>query len=222
MTALIRRFVVVALATILLLLMAMSFGVPTYAQAPPDAERGRLLFVTKQCDRCHVAGGGSGFGPALEDLRRPQGTLELVGRLWNHVPAMWSTFTQQGLRWPAMDTAEMADLMAYLRADADRDARPDAAKGQVVLMRKGCLKCHSFRREGGAIQPDLAVPRSDYASATAWAVTMWTHTPRMVGASSSLHVPYPRFAGDEMSNLLGYLRSATNAPPAGPSASPGR
>lgn len=218
-----RRSVVVALSALLLVVpVALAFRVTSHAEAPPDAERGRALFLAKQCDRCHIAGGGAGFGPGLEDLRRPQGSLELVGRLWNHVPAMWATVTQQGLRWPEFDAAEMADLMAYLRADAARDARPDPAKGQVVLIRKGCLKCHSYRREGGGIQPDLAVPRGDYASATAWAATMWTHTPRMVGASTGLRVPYPRFSGDEMSNLLGYLRGATTVPPAGSSASPGR
>jgi cytochrome c2 len=187
---------------------------PGLAQSPSDAERGRALFAEKQCNRCHVAGGGSGVGPGLEELRRPQGSLELVGRLWNHVPAMWATLTQEGSRWPELTAAQMGDLMAFLNADTGRDPAPDASKGHVVLMRKGCLKCHSLRREGGRVPPDLSAWRRDYESPAAWASTMWTHTPRMVREINRQNVPYPRFARDEMVNLLGFLRQ-TSAPAPG-------
>ena len=186
--------------------------VPGLAQPQADAERGRVLFAAKACDRCHATG-GTGVGPALEELRRPQGSLELAGRLWNHVPAMWATLRQQGAVWPDVSAAEMADLMAYLNAEPVRDPAPDAGKGQVVLVRKGCLKCHSLRREGGSIRPDLSVWRPDYDSPAAWASTMWTHTPRMFSETNRQNVPYPRFARDEMVNLLGFLRQSAVAGP---------
>ena len=218
MTNFARGVLVLSVGGLFVVLVA---SVPGRAQTVPDAERGRGVFHTKRCDGCHVPGGG-GPGPRLEDLRRPQGTLELVGRLWNHVPAMWASVSRQGLGWPDITASEMADLMAYLGADAARDPVPDPRKGQVVLMRKGCLKCHSLRREGGPVQPDLATRRSDYDSPTAWATTMWTHTPRMVRAATAQQVPYPRFAGDEMSNLLGFLRQVATGAPVEPGVSPGR
>jgi cytochrome c551/c552 len=190
---------------------AIALG-PGFAR-PQETDRGRALFAAKGCDRCHVPGGGTGVGPSLEELRRPQGSLELAGRLWNHVPAMWATLRQQGARWPALSAADMRDLMAYLNAEPARDPAPDAGKGQVVLVRKGCLKCHSLRREGGGIRPDLSAWRADYDSPAAWASTMWTHTPRMFSETNRQNVPYPRFAPDEMVNLLGFLRqSAAPAP----------
>ena len=92
-----------------------------------------------------------------------------------------------------------------------------------MLIRKGCLKCHSFRREGGRVEPDLAEQRADYASAAAWAATMWTHTPRMATMASQQGIPYPRFSGDEMGNLLAFLRGASVAAPAsGSGLAPGR
>jgi cytochrome c551/c552 len=103
--------------------------------------------------------------------------------------------------------------MAYLQAAPARDPPPDPLKGQVVLVRKGCLKCHSLRGEGGQIGPDLAARRADYASAAAWAATMWTHTPRMAAVAAERGVLYPRFSRDEMGNLLGFLRSASAASP---------
>lgn len=205
-------------------IVAAALVIVTSAAAQPsgDAEKGRVLFLAKECGRCHVQGGGGG-GPALEQLKRPQGSFHLVGRMWNHVPAMWTATSQGGYRWPELSVGEMTDLMAYLGADGTRDPAPDAGKGQVVLLRKGCLKCHSFRREGGTVQPDLATARPDYESAAAWATTMWTHTPRMVKAMSAQNVPYPRFAGDEMTNLLGFLRKgATGAPAGGSGTTPGR
>jgi cytochrome c551/c552 len=179
----------------------------TVAAGPPDPERGRAVFAQKRCDRCHIAGGTHGVGPSLDDIRRTQGTLELVGRLWNHVPAMWATLALEGVAWPDISVTEMADLLAYLGADTARDAAPDAAKGQIVLVSKGCLKCHSFRREGGGVRPDLAERRADYESPSAWAATMWTHTPRMVKVITGQQIPYPRFSGSEMAHLVSFLRS---------------
>ena len=188
---------------------AVSLGrVAPAAGDPSDPEMGRVVFIEKRCARCHVPRGEQGVGPALEELRRPQGEMELAGRLWNHVPAMAAALDQNGLAWPQISSREMSDLMAYLRADPARDPAPDLYKGQVTLLRKGCLKCHSLRREGGRVEPDLAARRADYESAAAWAATMWTHTPRMATMASHRAVPYPRFSGDEMGNLLGFLRSA--------------
>ena len=178
------------------------------AGQPSEPEQGRALFVEKQCARCHLPRGERGMGPALEQLRRPQGEMELAGRLWNHVPGMAAALVENGFEWPRISTREMGDLMAYLQADAARDPVPELDKGQLTLLRKGCLKCHSLRREGGRVEPDLAERRGDYESAAAWAAAMWTHTPRMAAMASRRGLPYPRFAGDEMGNLLGFLRSA--------------
>jgi hypothetical protein len=37
---------------------------------------------------------------------------------------------------------------------------------------------------------------------------MWRHTPRMAAKALERGVLYPRFSGDEMPNLLAFLRSA--------------
>ena len=174
----------------------------------PDPETGRSVFASKQCSRCHLPRDEHGPGPALEQIRRPQGEMELAGRLWNHLPTMFASITGTGAEWPSISVAEMRDLMAYLRAEAARDPEPDLAKGQTTLLRKGCLKCHSLKREGGPVRPDLAERRADYASAAAWATTMWQRTPRMADMARRQGVAYPRFADDEMTNLVGLLRNA--------------
>ncbi len=191
----------------------------TAGAASASPEIGRRIFAEKQCVRCHAPSGERGAGPVLEEVRRPQGAMELAGRLWNHVPEMLAALARTGSEWPQINVGEMADLMVYLQADGARDPAPDPSRGHVTLIRKGCLKCHRFRREGGRIEPDLAEPRVEYASAPAWAATMWTHTPRMAAMGASRKMPYPRFSGHEMGNLLAFLRSAAVAAPAGGSTS---
>ena len=119
-----------------LVLAGLGAGIGTAAEAPGDAERGQAVFATKQCVRCHASRGQSSVGPVIEELRRPQGAYELAGRFWNHAPAMFTTLMREGIAWPEIGPAEMADLMAYLRADASRDPAPDLPQGHILLVGK--------------------------------------------------------------------------------------
>lgn len=188
-------------------------GAAAAAQSVGDAARGRAVFDQKGCGRCHRPRDATqGMGPSLEVIGRPQGVLQLAGRLWNHVPAMFATVEREGSRWPEMTREQMADLMAYLQADPARDPTPDLAQGQVVLVRKGCLKCHRLRGEGGSVAIEFTTYHGRYESTVGWAVTVWSHAPRMAGHAARLGVLYPRFSGDEMAQLFEFLRSAA-APP---------
>jgi cytochrome c2 len=189
--------------------IAVLAATPVATGAPPgDATRGGETFAAKACARCHVPGGQSGVGPPLEQLRRPQGAFVLAGRLWNHAPGMFTVLKMEHLQWPQISVAEMADLMTYLEADPARDPAPDLSRGQLMLVRKGCLKCHSLRGEGGRLAPDLSTRRASYDSAAAWAARMWAHTPAMAAKAMEIGVLYPRFADDEMLNLVAFLRSS--------------
>jgi hypothetical protein len=107
----------------------------------------------------------------------------------------------------------MADLLAYLQGDPSRDPTPDLFQGQVLLIRKGCLKCHRLRNEGGSVGVELTKDRGRYRSPIAWAATMWNHSPRMAGHAARMGLLYPRFAGEEMGNLFGFLKNAAAASP---------
>lgn len=191
---------------------ALGAAAPPSQEAPGNAGRGRAVFEEKRCAQCHVPRGQQGIGPPLDLVRRTQGALELAGRLWNHAPAMAALLSQQGLEWPRLNPEEMADLMAYLQADSSRDPAPDLVQGQALLVRKGCLKCHRLRGEGGSVAIELTKYHRGYDAPVAWATTIWNHSPRMASHAAQLGVLYPRFTGDEMVNLVGFLRSAAAAP----------
>lgn len=200
-----------ALAGILLALWAVA---ASEALAQGDPARGRAVFEAKRCAGCHLPRDkGQGMGPQLEAIRRPQGALQLAGRLWNHAPVMFAAFEKEAAKWPEIAEEEMADLMTYLQADPARDPAPDLSQGQVVLVRKGCLKCHRLRREGGAVGVELTARRRSYGSAVAWAATIWNHSARMAGHAARMGLLYPRFSGEEMGHLFGFLKSAAAASP---------
>ena len=182
------------------------------AEAPGDAERGQAVFAARQCVRCHAPRGQPSVGPVVEELRRPQGAYELAGRFWNHAPAMFTTVIREGIAWPEISPAEMVDLMAYLRADPSRDPAPDLAQGHILLVGKGCLKCHRYRGEGGRIAEELTRAHPGYESPVTWAAAVWKHAPRMAEEARRMGVPYPRFTGEEMGNLVGLLRSTAKSP----------
>jgi len=196
----------------LLALAGIGAGIGAAADAPGDAQRGQAVFAAKQCVRCHALRGQPSVGPVIEELRRPQGAYELAGRFWNHAPAMFTTLRSEGIAWPEIEPAEMADLMAYLQADASRDPAPDLFQGHILLVRKGCLKCHRYRGEGGKISEELTQYNPGYQSPVAWAGAVWKHAPRMAEEARRMGVPYPRFTGEEMGNLVGLLRSTAKAP----------
>ncbi len=182
------------------------------AKAAGDAKRGEKLFIDKQCSRCHMPLGEWGGGPKLENLQRRQGALELTGRLWNHAPAMFEMLRREGHEWPRINVEEMADVMAYLEADPSRDPAPDLLRGQTLLVRKGCLKCHRLRGEGGGVGIEFTEYQGGYESPLVWAAAIWNHSPRMAGHTKAMGILYPRFTSKEMVDLFGFLRSVASPP----------
>jgi len=75
--------------------------------------RGKRAFDSKNCNACH--GDPSSGAPSLAG-RAPGSAIEMVSVLWKHGPQMLEGMKQKNLQWPRLSTAEMTDLMAYLRS----------------------------------------------------------------------------------------------------------
>ena len=171
-----------------------------------DRERGRRLFESKGCIECHVPPGKpKEVGPPLAELQRKQGIYELAGRWWNHVPAMQKEFSQRGKSWPTLSIQEVADLAAWLMARQNADPPGNEAKGRVLLLKKGCLKCHALFGDGNRVGPDLST-YPNYNSPLEWAASVWNHAPKMRAKAEELDIEYPRFEAHEMVDLVEFLK----------------
>jgi cytochrome c2 len=94
----------------------------------------------------------------------------------------------------------------------------DPQAGARVFDAKGCVKCHAVRGVGGKVGPDLGRalrPRTFYDLAAA----LWNHASKMAWNHSFItappagreHAPWPTFRGEDMADLMAYLRSFKTA-----------
>lgn len=78
--------------------------------------------------------------------------------------------------------------------------------GKDLFKKKGCINCHSVKREGGKVGPDLGKVQHTHNIYTMAAI-MWNHSPREREAMEQRGIKRPEFKGDEMAHLLAYLHS---------------
>jgi mono/diheme cytochrome c family protein len=140
---------------------------------------------------------------------------EMAGTLWNHGPAMWAKMKEQGVRFPRLSDREMADVFAYIYFVQYVNSRGDAAKGAALFQEKSCASCHGA---GGSGLPSDKPPSAPVLVASAalqspfsWTAAIWNEAPVIAEKSRAAQLPWPRFAGDEMRDLVAFLQSRAAA-----------
>jgi cytochrome c2 len=173
---------------------------------PGSPTSGRQLFADKGCARCHATGSRGGtIGPDLSKKELYKSVTEIAGAMWNHGPQMWAKMQHTGVARPAFTGNEMADLIAHLYFTRYSDQPGDAAAGQRLFSEKGCVRCHCL---GKAEKVGPSLSRSDaFASPVRLMATMWNHAPMMERVAQESGQPWPKFEGDEMRDLIEYLKS---------------
>jgi len=169
---------------------------------PGTPVRGRELFKSKGCDRCHVKDSvGHSIGPDLFNGKWYMTATEIAGEMWNHGPAMWLLMQKLGITPVRFEDDELADVIAYLYLVRSTKGSEDAARGRELFSSKRCAQCH----ERGGPGPDLAtIPLLD--SPIHFAAEMWNHAPRMQTFVSDAGIGWPKFEADDVSDLVSYLR----------------
>jgi mono/diheme cytochrome c family protein len=172
-----------------------------------DPRIGSQIFQQKECGQCHaVLGVGPRIGPDL-GLQGAAGSnmSDLAMQMWNHAPRMWEQIKRSGVPYPQFTAEDMANLFAYLYVTCYDDESGNASRGEVLFTKKDCIRCHSIGGVGGHIGPDLR----DIGSVVTpifWAQAMWNHAPAMESHMHALNIPWPQFEGEEMNDLLAYVR----------------
>ncbi len=179
---------------------------------PGSPTAGRRLFQERGCLKCHaVRGKGGKVGPDLGRSGLKRTVSEVAGILWNHAPTMWAKMKALGISAPKFAGKEMADLIAYLYFIGYFDEPGDPLKGRKLFAEKGCGTCHSLGGRGGKIGPDLSRSRA-VSSPLDLASALWNHAPAMEKVIEAKRLPWPRFEGEEMRDLVAYIQSWAKGP----------
>jgi mono/diheme cytochrome c family protein len=196
-----------------LLLAPFSAPALTWAAEPVGTpERGGRVVAAKGCGTCHALPGevrGKKPGPSFLSSVPPEATSEVLRRLWNHIPGMRRHFVAQGLSWPAFSLQEMADLLSFLGADFSRERAANLDRGRLLLVQKGCLKCHGLAGEGSRTASDLTRFR-EFRNPVPLATALWNKAPTMLERIDASGIPYPIFNEGELTDLLGFLGAITD------------
>jgi cytochrome c2 len=172
----------------------------------PSPGAGERLFTTKGCVSCHGTDGrGTTSGPDLHDVTSRRRVSEIAGVLWNHSLQMYAAMEARGLELPRFSGTELADMIAFLYYLPFGESDGDRLRGEQVFREKRCVDCHD-QTSAAPIGPDLSQSQA-LASSVSLATAMWNHAPAMFDVTQSRRVEWPRFEGNEMPDLLAYLRT---------------
>lgn len=173
---------------------------------PGNPAAGESLFAGKGCVKCHsIYDRGGKVGPDLSRRDLFKSANEIAAAMWSHGPVMWSKMAQTGIQQPKFKDNEMADVIAFLYFVRYTDRSGDPATGERLFAQKGCAECHSLTG-GESIGPNLA---ASHKLVSPFSITsaMWNHADVMEKFVQLKRMSWPRFEGQEMRDLIEYLRS---------------
>ncbi len=178
-----------------------------------DPHIGAHVFQRKGCAHCHSVGGAGGrIAPDLGFEFRPKSSInQLVTAMWNHAPRMWERMRAERVGYPSLDREETAHLFAFLYTTRYVDEPGDPDNGRALFQSKGCIRCHGISGQGGKIGPDLTAV-SGVDTPIWWTETMWNHAPAMEAGMRQVGLSWPVFEGQEMNDLLAYIRQVNSSP----------
>lgn len=181
---------------------------------PGSPARGKKVFTDKGCVQCHaIRGAGGRIGPDLGREELNKSVTEIAGLMWNHGPKMWAKMQALKIPLPQFSDQEVSDLVAYLFFLQYFDPPGNVVKGQGLYMEKGCVLCHYAPRGAERpLAPDLSRSPA-ISSPLELCSALWNHAPVMEAQIRERGLLWPRFRGDEVRDLVEYLRSLKASQP---------
>ncbi len=174
---------------------------------PADPERGRQLFEEKSCGVCHSLKGSVGrIGPELQSRRLPPTIVQFAGAMWNHSPQMFRMMHERGIKRPAFEGREMADLVAFLYSLHYSEPGGSPRVGEMLFEARGCSQCHGPAGRGSPQGPGLR-GRGKAFNSIGLAAALWAHGPSMYKRARTLGLPWPLLAETDVGDLITYLNT---------------
>jgi mono/diheme cytochrome c family protein len=155
---------------------------------------GAALFRSKGCEGCHT--GSLALPPRLKG----KNLSDIAAAMWSHQPRMASAP-------PELTVEEMREITSYLWAGQFFEDTGAAAAGRRVFTAKRCATCHEDAASGA---PKLAGKTFNGAIMVA---ALWHHGSEMLDRMRAKGIPWPRFDGTQMSDLIAFLNSGSGKTP---------
>jgi mono/diheme cytochrome c family protein len=197
------------------LLIAVLLGAAALqgAEISADSTRGAQVFELQVCVECHALNGvGPSIGPDLSRLAdRGFTPASLAATIWNHAPAMWVEARLRSTPRPAMDAQQAADLFAFFYSLRFFEEPGDAGRGKALFSERKCASCHGLT----TVKLPGAKPLSEWTLSgdpLELVETMWNHSTTMRAEMERAHIRPPRLSGQELADLLVYIRSVRGVP----------
>ncbi|MGE5218301.1 MAG: c-type cytochrome, partial [Chloroflexota bacterium] len=108
---------------------------------------------------------------------------------------------------PQLSPRETGDLIAFLDTVNYFEPVGDAKAGKKIFVDKQCIVCHQIERVGGVFGPSLDSVVE--FGPIFFAATMWNHGPAMAEAMQARGVKRPLFSGNELRDLIAYVKSVS-------------
>lgn len=152
------------------------------------------VFQTAGCAKCHRT------VESLANKLQGQTLTEIAVEMWNHTPRM----AAEGAPATPLAPGEMQALVSSLWAAKffGNSGRPGPGAG--VFASKNCTVCHNDASSGA---PKLPAAGRDFSGA-AMVSALWRHGPSMLDQIKTKGLPWPRFEGTQMADLIAYLNSS--------------
>ncbi len=196
------------LAVLLVLSTAARAAVPS-----ADSARGAQVFQGQHCVECHALNGiGAKIGPDLGRMVDRGFTPDMfAGTMWNHAPSMWSAMAARRIPMAPMGEQAAADLFAFFYSTRFFEEPGDATRGKRLFASLSCDHCHGITESKMAgVKP---VSRwTSPADPTAMIEVMWNHAANMRGEMARQKIEWPRISGQDVSDILVYVRNLPSAP----------
>jgi mono/diheme cytochrome c family protein len=182
-----------------------------------DSTRGAAVFESQSCIQCHALDGvGPKIGPDLGRLiDRGFTPAMFTSTMWNHAPSMLAAMRARNIPLPVMDEQAAADLFAFFYATRFFEQPGDAGRGKRLFTARACANCHGINDS----KVPAAKPASQWTALTdpiAMIEAMWDHALNMHDEMARQKIVWPVLSGQDVADLLVYLRNLPSAAPKRP------
>ena len=174
---------------------------------PGDSLRGAKLFESEQCIKCHAVNGRGGkVGLDLSRVvHRNYTPAHFTSSMWNHAPTMWGAMEASKIATPRLTPQGAADLFAFFYSARFFDKPGTGASGKALFESKQCATCHGITDSKAEGATPVAKWES-LADPILLVQQMWNHSFRMRQAFARRNLKWQVLTGDELTDILVYLR----------------